>query len=116
VYVGHESQVPAVGDYRTTAIGRQPVIVSRHEDGEIYVLLNRCRHRGSVVCRDEVGHSRSVVPAIEMIRSGRHPLDLLSTHRFPLERTHEALDLAGRRTNPSAIHVSVLPAPNGAMR
>jgi benzoate/toluate 1,2-dioxygenase alpha subunit len=57
VYVGHESQVPSVGDYRTTAIGRQPVIVSRHEDGEIYVLLNRCRHRGSVVCRDEVGHS-----------------------------------------------------------
>jgi benzoate/toluate 1,2-dioxygenase alpha subunit len=57
VYVGHESQVPAVGDYRTTVIGRQPVIVSRHEDGEIYVLLNRCRHRGSVVCREELGHS-----------------------------------------------------------
>jgi benzoate/toluate 1,2-dioxygenase alpha subunit len=57
VYVGHESQVPEVGDYRTTTIGRQPVIVSRHEDGEIYVLLNRCRHRGSVVCRERVGHS-----------------------------------------------------------
>jgi benzoate/toluate 1,2-dioxygenase alpha subunit len=57
VYVGHESQIPAVGDYRTTAIGRQPVIVSRHEDGQIYVLLNRCRHRGSVVCREELGHS-----------------------------------------------------------
>lgn len=57
VYVAHESQVRRTGDYKTTSIGRQPVIVSRHEDGQIYVLLNRCRHRGSVVCRDDVGHS-----------------------------------------------------------
>ena len=57
VYVGHESEIPTVGDYTTTAIGQQPVVVSRHEDGRIYVLLNRCRHRGTVVCRDERGHS-----------------------------------------------------------
>jgi benzoate/toluate 1,2-dioxygenase alpha subunit len=57
VFVAHESQVPAPGDYRTTTIGSQPVIVSRHSDGDVHVLLNRCRHRGSVVCRDEVGHS-----------------------------------------------------------
>src|ERR1700760_301735 len=57
VYVAHESQVPAPGDYKTTSIGSQPVIVSRHEDGQVYVLLNRCRHRGSVVCRDDLGHS-----------------------------------------------------------
>jgi benzoate/toluate 1,2-dioxygenase alpha subunit len=57
VYVAHESEVPEPGDYKTTTIGRQPVIVSRHEDGEIYVLLNRCRHRGAVVCRMERGHS-----------------------------------------------------------
>lgn len=57
VYVGHSSEVPEPGDYKTTLIGRQPVIVARHEDGEIYVLLNRCRHRGAVVCRAEHGHS-----------------------------------------------------------
>jgi benzoate/toluate 1,2-dioxygenase alpha subunit len=57
VYLAHESEVPEPGDYKTTTIGRQPVIVSRHEDGEVYVLLNRCRHRGSVVCRMERGHS-----------------------------------------------------------
>lgn len=57
VFVGHESQVPEPGDYRTTSIGTQPVVVSRHEDGRIYVLLNRCRHRGTVVCRAETGHS-----------------------------------------------------------
>jgi phenylpropionate dioxygenase-like ring-hydroxylating dioxygenase large terminal subunit len=57
VFLAHESQVPEPGDYKTTAIGTQPVVVSRHEDGEIYVLLNRCRHRGTVVCRADTGHS-----------------------------------------------------------
>jgi phenylpropionate dioxygenase-like ring-hydroxylating dioxygenase large terminal subunit len=57
VYVAHESEVAHPGDYKTTTIAHQPVIVTRHEDGEIYVLLNRCRHRGAVVCRMERGHS-----------------------------------------------------------
>lgn len=57
VYVGHESEVAQVGDYKTASIGTQPVILSRHEDGQIYVLVNRCRHRGTVVCRSESGHS-----------------------------------------------------------
>ena len=33
VYVAHESEVANHGDYRTTNIGRQPVIVSRDEAG-----------------------------------------------------------------------------------
>jgi len=57
IFVAHESQVPEAGDYKTASMGAQPVVVSRHEDGRIYVLLNRCRHRGTVVCRAEVGHS-----------------------------------------------------------
>jgi benzoate/toluate 1,2-dioxygenase alpha subunit len=57
VYIGHESEIAAAGDYRTTTIGRQPVIFTRHEDGEVHVLLNRCRHRGAVVCRLDSGHS-----------------------------------------------------------
>jgi hypothetical protein len=44
VYVGHESEVPQPGDYKTAAVGRLPVIVSRAEDGHIHVLLNICRH------------------------------------------------------------------------
>jgi len=37
VFLAHESQVPEPGDYRTASIGTQPVVVSRHEDGQIYV-------------------------------------------------------------------------------
>ncbi|HZB31163.1 MAG TPA: zinc-binding dehydrogenase [Streptosporangiaceae bacterium] len=56
------------------------------------------------------GHDhRSVEPALELISSGRWPLRLLATHRFPLDRADEALRMAGQRTDPAAIHVSILP-------
>lgn len=57
VYVAHESQIQTAGDFITTTIGRQPVIVTRGSDGGISVLLNRCRHRGSIVCRLDAGRS-----------------------------------------------------------
>src|SRR5712691_12214599 len=58
VYVAHESEIPQPGDYKTAAVGRMPVIVSRGADRQVHVLLNVCRHRGSVVCREERGNSQ----------------------------------------------------------
>lgn len=57
VFVAHESMIPEPGDFLTTAIGTQPVIVSRDDQGCVHVLLNRCAHRGSVVCRQERGRA-----------------------------------------------------------
>ncbi|MBS1887638.1 MAG: Rieske 2Fe-2S domain-containing protein [Actinobacteria bacterium] len=58
LYVAHESELREDGDYKTTYAGTQPVIVVRGaDDGEIRVLLNRCRHRGSAVCHDERGNA-----------------------------------------------------------
>lgn len=57
VFVGHDSEVPQTGDYKTAFIGRQPVILARHTDGRIHVLMNRCMHRGAVVCRAERGNT-----------------------------------------------------------
>ncbi|MDP9458878.1 MAG: Rieske 2Fe-2S domain-containing protein [Actinomycetota bacterium] len=58
VYVAHETELPAGGDYKTAHIGRQPVIVSRSaDDGNINVMFNRCRHRGSRVCQREFGNA-----------------------------------------------------------
>ncbi|HLG69996.1 MAG TPA: aromatic ring-hydroxylating dioxygenase subunit alpha [Chloroflexota bacterium] len=59
VFVAHESELPNPGDYVTTTLGTQPVIVSRGPDDDVHVMLNRCRHRGSVVCRAEKGHATS---------------------------------------------------------
>ncbi|MGD9793914.1 MAG: Rieske 2Fe-2S domain-containing protein [Acidimicrobiia bacterium] len=58
VYVGHESEIAGIGDYRTRTIGRQPVILVRGEDGAVRVLMNRCTHKGTLVCPYEKGTAR----------------------------------------------------------
>ena len=60
IYVGHESQIPKSGDYATTVIGRQPVIMVRHQDRSIHVLYNRCPHRGTLLCNQKSGNTGSV--------------------------------------------------------
>jgi phenylpropionate dioxygenase-like ring-hydroxylating dioxygenase large terminal subunit len=59
--LGHESQVPKTGDYFTTRMGREPVIVVRKDDGEIGVLVNRCAHRGATVCAEGRGNTERFV-------------------------------------------------------
>lgn len=57
VFVGHESELPNPGDYRLRRIGEDSFIFLRGSDGVIRVLLNSCRHRGSTICRLEVGNT-----------------------------------------------------------
>ena len=61
LYVGHVSQVPDPGDYITTELGRQPVVMVRHRDGSVQVLLNRCTHRGAKVVNERRGHAQRLV-------------------------------------------------------
>ena len=55
VYLAHESQLPAPGDFVTSKIGRQPVIVNRNEQGKIGGLLNACAHRGAKLALTAAG-------------------------------------------------------------
>jgi phenylpropionate dioxygenase-like ring-hydroxylating dioxygenase large terminal subunit len=57
VYVGHASQIPNPGDYLTTEIGGQPVMASRHTDGSIHVLYNRCPHKGTKIASETCGNT-----------------------------------------------------------
>jgi phenylpropionate dioxygenase-like ring-hydroxylating dioxygenase large terminal subunit len=57
VYVAHASEIPQPGDYKTTTIGRAPVIVTRAEDGHVHVVYNRCSHRAATVCQDPCGNA-----------------------------------------------------------
>jgi anthranilate 1,2-dioxygenase (deaminating, decarboxylating) large subunit len=55
VWVAHDSELPDNGAFKSTVIGRQPVIVTRDQTGAVHVLLNRCRHRAAAVCELETG-------------------------------------------------------------
>ena len=57
VYVGHASQVPNTGDYFTTTIGVEPVVMVRHSDGTVKVLHNRCPHKGTKVANELCGNT-----------------------------------------------------------
>jgi phenylpropionate dioxygenase-like ring-hydroxylating dioxygenase large terminal subunit len=57
LYVGHESQVPAPGDFVTTTLARQPVVMVRQPEGGIRVLFNRCAHRGAIVAAERSGRA-----------------------------------------------------------
>ncbi len=59
IFVGHESQVAKPGDFFSTRIGTQSVVMVRHTDGAIHVLYNRCGHRGARVVNEESGNART---------------------------------------------------------
>ena len=56
-YVGHASQIPAMGDFITTTIGVTPVVMVRQGDGGIAVLYNRCPHKGTRVANEACGNA-----------------------------------------------------------
>ncbi len=54
-FVGMGQEIENPGDYQTTYIGDTPVIVLRDLDGEVQVIVNRCAHRGNLVCISKEG-------------------------------------------------------------
>jgi p-cumate 2,3-dioxygenase alpha subunit len=59
VYAGHKSEIPHRGDFRVRNVVGRPVILVRGSDDEVRVLLNTCTHRGSLVCRQPSGNTKS---------------------------------------------------------
>jgi phenylpropionate dioxygenase-like ring-hydroxylating dioxygenase large terminal subunit len=63
MYLAHESEIPKPGDYVTRVLGSAPVVVVRDGDGTVRAHLNSCRHRGTKLCRAELGNvARFVCP------------------------------------------------------
>lgn len=61
IYLGHESQLRAPGDFLSTVIGRQPVILLRNKAMQLKAFINACRHRGATLCRTTKGNSKRFV-------------------------------------------------------
>jgi nitrite reductase/ring-hydroxylating ferredoxin subunit len=57
VYLGHESEIAARGDYVVRRIGEDPFILVRGEDGVVRAFFDACRHRGVQVCRADSGNT-----------------------------------------------------------
>ena len=57
LFAGHESEARDSGDYFTTSLLDQPLIVARGADDVVRAFYNTCRHRGSRVMLEACGHA-----------------------------------------------------------
>jgi nitrite reductase/ring-hydroxylating ferredoxin subunit len=60
--IGHVGEIPKPGDYFTTELVDEQLIVARGTDKSIRVLSNVCRHRGSVIARGTGNAKRFICP------------------------------------------------------
>ena len=54
-YLCLEAELPKPGSFRTTYIGDTPIIVARDKDGAINAMVNRCAHKGAMLCVEAGG-------------------------------------------------------------
>ena len=59
-YICLEAEIPNRGDYKTSWIGEIPVVATHDGDGNINVLINRCAHKGALVCLKEQGNATAL--------------------------------------------------------
>src|SRR3954468_3076880 len=57
-FVGLDSELPEIGDFKSTFVGDMPVVVARDERGTLRCFENRCAHRGALICMKERGHAK----------------------------------------------------------
>jgi len=58
-FVALEAELPDPNDFKSTFVGDTPVVVIRNEDRSLSVWVNRCAHRGAMVCRAARGNAKT---------------------------------------------------------
>jgi phenylpropionate dioxygenase-like ring-hydroxylating dioxygenase large terminal subunit len=56
-FVCHESEIREPGDFLTTTVAGQPIVVVRTKSGEVRAFFNTCRHRAAQVVRGTSGNA-----------------------------------------------------------
>jgi len=57
LFLCHERQIPRPGDFLTTSMGEDPVLVMRESEGRVRACLNVCGHRGNRLCGADDGNA-----------------------------------------------------------
>ncbi len=58
ILAGHASQLPEPGDFKVFNVAGESAIIIRGKDSRLKSFANVCRHRGSLVCIEERGHTK----------------------------------------------------------
>ena len=55
-YLALDAEISKLGDFKSTYIGDTPVVVTRGADNQLHAWVNRCAHKGALVCRSPRGN------------------------------------------------------------
>jgi len=62
LFAAHTCEIAEPGDYITFAVGPDPIVVMRGDDGQVRAFHNVCRHRGTLLCQEPAGRvGRAIV-------------------------------------------------------
>jgi phenylpropionate dioxygenase-like ring-hydroxylating dioxygenase large terminal subunit len=57
LFAGTVAEIPKAGDFFVYTAQNDSIIIIRGDKGEVFAHYNTCRHRGSLICLEERGHS-----------------------------------------------------------
>jgi anthranilate 1,2-dioxygenase large subunit len=59
-YLCLAAEIPNPGDWVATTVGEVAIIVGRDDSGAVNAFVNRCAHRGNLLCLTNKGHGREI--------------------------------------------------------
>ena len=59
-YLCLAAEIAEPGDWVATTVGEVAIVVARGPDGTVNAFVNRCAHRGNLLCLTEKGHGKEI--------------------------------------------------------